>query len=112
MPFSQACKLWKGLAPAQYGRAQLILHEGKKDEALECLDLVLKELPDREEALLLQGLLYSDNNDRENALSKLKAALDINSTLCEAWIAQAQIFQVFFVLRLHFSKPSLFIIVF
>ncbi len=54
---------------------------------------MLKELPDRQEALVLQGLLYCEKNDRKNVLSKLKAALDINSTLCEAWIAQAQIFQ-------------------
>ncbi len=111
LPFSQACKLWKGFAPAQYGRAQLLLHEGKKDEALECLDLVLKELPDMQEALVLQGLLYSDKNDRKNALSKLKAALDINSTLCEAWITQAQIFQqVVVVLRLHCCKSCIVVV--
>jgi RNA polymerase-associated protein CTR9 len=91
--YSEACKLWSQLAPAQYGLAQMLVHEGKVDQAIAALDLVLKELPDNQEALVLQGALYSQKKERKLALAKYKSALEMNPYLSEVWVAQAQVFQ-------------------
>lgn len=91
--YTEACNLWPQFPPAQYGMAQMLVYEGNIDLAVKALDAVLAELPDNQEALVLLGVLYAKNKQRQPALSKFKRALELNPHLSDAWIAQAQVLQ-------------------
>lgn len=91
--YNEACKFWPQFALAQYGLAQMLVHEGKLDDAVNCLNLVLAQVPDNQESLLLLGMLYAKLGQRKPALVKFKQALELNPFLREAWLAQAQVFQ-------------------
>lgn len=47
-----------------------------------------------QEALVLLGVLYARNKQRQPALTKFKRALELNPLLSDAWIAQAQVRRV------------------
>ncbi|CAM9716511.1 unnamed protein product [Chrysoparadoxa australica] len=91
--YSEACIFRPELAPAQYGMAQVHLSQGNDEEAVACLELVLKQVPGNEETLVLLGLLYKRLNQRKQALTKFKHALELNPLLSDAWLAQAQVYQ-------------------
>eukprot|EP00638_Chattonella_subsalsa_P008943 CAMPEP_0117751552 /NCGR_PEP_ID=MMETSP0947-20121206/11048_1 /TAXON_ID=44440 /ORGANISM="Chattonella subsalsa, Strain CCMP2191" /LENGTH=1322 /DNA_ID=CAMNT_0005569965 /DNA_START=191 /DNA_END=4159 /DNA_ORIENTATION=- len=91
--YFEACKLWSGLAPAQYGLAQEYLRLGDRARAQACLEAVLKDQPNHLESLLLLGVLHQQDGESRLALEKLRSALESNPALQEALIAQGQLLQ-------------------
>lgn len=109
--YRQACEAWPDLAPAQFGLAQMLaarsrqlqLRERREEaqqvlgEAVAALTKVLDRAPNDPDALTLLGLLLAERpgaGEKQQALERLKKAVELQPDVTEAWVALAQVHQV------------------
>ena len=109
--YQQACQACPDLAPAQYGYAQMLaaqsrtltLRDRKQEaaarlgEAVVALNRVLDKVPNDPEALTLLGLLLAEQHhgapNKNEALEKLRRAVDLRPDVKETWVALGQVYQ-------------------
>jgi tetratricopeptide (TPR) repeat protein len=59
-------------------RSDILIADGNYEDAISCLDMILEEKPDDEEALSMKGLAYCLKGEIEKGIDILEEALSID----------------------------------
>ncbi|MBP1908425.1 tetratricopeptide repeat protein [Methanolobus bombayensis] len=80
-------------------KSDILIADGNYEEAISCLDMILEEKPDAEEALSMKGLAYCLKGDYEKGIDLLEEALSIDPFSKKVLITFADAY-------LHASMPE------